>query len=269
MKPAPFDYVRPETLEEGLAALAERGEEAKVLAGGQSLVPALNMRLVRPAALIDINRVLDLANVASVDGMLVVGATVRQADPRLRSHPLLADALPHVGHFATRNRGTVCGSIAHGDAAAELPLCLVALGGRVVAASTRGRREIPADDYFLGPYTTSLAPDEIVVETVWPEAGDGTGFGAGFAFEELAQRRGDYALAMAAACVRGEELRVAVGSVVDRPTLLEVDPDYPGDSAAAQVEPWGSLHASPAYLRQLVRVLVDRAVARARERAAA
>jgi 2-furoyl-CoA dehydrogenase FAD binding subunit len=264
VKPAPLEYIRPESLEEVVSALAERGEDGKVLAGGQSLVPALNMRLLRPSLVVDVNRVGGLSSVATEKGALTVGATVRQADPRLLAHGVLAEALPHVGHFVTRNRGTVCGSIAHADAAAELPVALVAVGGSVVAASTRGRREISAHELYLGPFTTALAPDEVLVETIWPQPADGDGF----AFEELAQRGGDYALCMACARVRGNELRVVVGAVTDRPTVLEVDPEHPGESAAAQVQPWGSIHASPAYLKQLVRVLVDRAAARARELAA-
>jgi CO/xanthine dehydrogenase FAD-binding subunit len=264
VKPPPFEYVRPESLTEALSALGERGEDAKVLAGGQSLVPALNMRLLRPGTLVDVNRVHGLDTVDRRRDALVVGATVRQADPRLRAHAVLDAVLPHVGHTVTRNRGTVCGSVAHADSAAELPLALLACGGSVVAASTRERREIAAEELFLGPYTTALEPDELLVETIWPlpVAGDG------FAFEELAQRGGDFALCMAAARVRGDDLRVVVGSVTPTPTQLEVDPERPGESAAEQVEPWGSLHASPPYLRQLVRVLVDRAVRRAREAAA-
>jgi carbon-monoxide dehydrogenase medium subunit len=261
VKPAPFAYARPETLDEALALLGK--DDAKVLAGGQSLVPALNMRLLRPALLVDVNRTAGLDGVDESNRALRIGATVRQADTRLHTHPLLAEVLPHVGHTVTRNRGTVCGSIAHADSAAELPLALLAVGGSAVVASTRDRREIPADELFLGPYTTALAPDELIVETVWPVPDDHDGF----AFEELAQRGGDYALCMAAARVRGDELRVVVGSVTPAPTVLEVDPDHPGASAADQVEPWGSIHASPTYLRNLVRVLVDRAVARARERA--
>lgn len=264
MKPAPFDYVRPESLEDALAALAGGGDDSKVLAGGQSLVPALNMRLLRPTLLVDVNRVPGLDGVADGSGALQIGAVVRQADPRLRAHPTLAAVLPHVGHTVTRNRGTVGGSIAHADAAAELPLALVAIGGSVVAASVRGRREIRADELFLGPYTTALAPDELLVETVWPVLGESDGF----AFEEVAQRGGDFALCMAAAYVRAETMRVVVGSVTPMPTMLEVDPEHPGESAASQVEPWGSMHASPDYLRQLVRVLVDRVVARAGSEAA-
>jgi CO/xanthine dehydrogenase FAD-binding subunit len=264
VKPAPFEYVRADSLDAALAALAESGDEAKVLAGGQSLVPALNMRVLRPAVLVDVNRVSPLEGVERREGALAVGATVRQADLRLLQHRVLAEVLPHVGHTVTRNRGTVGGSIAHADAAAELPLALVVCEGSVVAASSRGRREIAASDLFLGPYTTALAADELLVETVWPLPADGDGF----AFDELAQRGGDFALCMAAARVRGDELRVVVGSVTPTPTAIEVDPERPGESAAEQVEPWGSIHAAPAYLRHLVRVLVDRAVARAREHAA-
>jgi CO/xanthine dehydrogenase FAD-binding subunit len=262
MKPAPFEYVRAESVEHAVTALA--GEDAKVLAGGQSLVPALNMRLVRPATLVDINAVGGLDNVSSRDGALVVGALVRQADARLREHPLLREALPHVGHFVTRNRGTVCGSVAHADAAAELPLCLVLLGGAVRARSAHGTREIAADAFFRTHFTTALEPGELVLETVWPLPGNGWGY----AFCETSPRHGDYALCMAAAAASDGDLRVAVGAVTDRPRLLAVDPHEPGESAASQVEPWGHVHAPAEYQRQLVRVLVDRAVSRARERAA-
>jgi CO/xanthine dehydrogenase FAD-binding subunit len=264
VKPAPFRYERPETVDEVVALLAEHGDEAKVLAGGQSLVPALNMRVARPAVLVDINRVAGLDRIET-NGSVAVGATVRQADPRLLAHPLLAEALPFVGHYVTRNRGTVCGSLAHADPAAELPLCLALLGGSVRAVSARGARELAAGDFFSDvPFQTTLEPDELVVGASAPHATER----AGYAFDEFAQRRGDFALAMAGAIVADGELRVAIGAVVARPTLVDVDPARPGESAAAQVEPWGNLHASPAYLRQLVCVLVDRVVARARERAA-
>ena len=255
MKPAPFRYERPDTVEEAVSLLTEHGDEAKVLAGGQSLVPALNMRIARPAVIVDVNRL----PLGRVDGGRV-GALVRQADPRLLDHPLLAEAIPFVGHFVTRNRGTVAGSLAHADASAELPLCLALLGGSIV--TSRGR-EVAAEELFVTHWTTALEPTELVVETVWPEPEAGVGY----AFCELAQRHGDFALCAAAAAVGNGETRVAVGAVVDRPTVLEVDPDAPGESAAAQVDPYGNLHASAEYLRSLVRVLVDRAVARARERA--
>jgi 2-furoyl-CoA dehydrogenase FAD binding subunit len=172
----------------------------------------------------------------------------------------VSECVPYVGQFVTRNRGTIGGSIAHADASAELPLALLVLGGSVVAQSTRGRRTIGANDFFVTHYTSSLEPDELVVETTWPRPEPGRGY----AFEELAQRRGDYALCMVAASARGNEVTVGIGSVVDRPTLIEVDPERPGESAAEQVEPADGLHASGRYLRQLVRVLTERAVQRAR-----
>jgi CO/xanthine dehydrogenase FAD-binding subunit len=266
MKPAPFLYRRPESLDEALALLREHGDEAKVLAGGQSLVPLLNMRLARPEVLVDLNRVGGLDHIEA-NGDVRIGALVRQRELERSPLPLVTEALPHVGHLVTRNRGTVGGSIAHGDAAAELPLCLTVLGGTVVVRSAAGERRIPAEEFFVSHFTTRLAPDELVVETVWPVLDDGWSF----AFEELAQRRGDFALSMAACALRVEngrvaEARVGVGSVVDRPTLLETDlvgsVPAPGFLQAA-VEPFGSMHASAAYLRHLTVVLVERAVLRA------
>jgi CO/xanthine dehydrogenase FAD-binding subunit len=254
VKPVPFRYARPESVEEAVALLAEHGEGAKVLAGGQSLVPMLNMRLARPSVLVDVNR-LPLGEVTRENGSWRVGALVRQADRRLLEIPLLAECLPHVGHFVTRNRGTVGGSVAHADAAAELPLALTALGGSIV---TSAGRTVPAEEFFVTHFTTALEPGELLVETLWPAAGPGHRY----AFEEVAQRHGDFALCMAAAVAGPDGLQVALGSVVDRPTLLAVDPERPGESAAEQVEPWGNLHASADYLRHLVHVLVDRVVER-------
>jgi CO/xanthine dehydrogenase FAD-binding subunit len=263
VKPAPFRYERPSTLEEAVALLAEHGDEAKVIAGGQSLVPVLNFRLVRPAVLVDVNRV---AGLDRVEGERV-GATVRQND--FRGVPLAEQALPFVGHFTTRNRGTVGGSIAHADASAELPLCLLVLGGSV---RTSKGRTLAADEFFVSHFTTALQPDELLVETIWPAA-DGV-----VAFEEFALRHGDFALSMCACSVRVEDgvvrdARVGVGSVVDRPTLLDLDLVGSGASAetareagaraAALVDPPGNLHASPAYLKHLTGVVVERALARA------
>ena len=285
MKPAPFDYVRPESLDEALEQLAAAGEDAKVLAGGQSLVPVLNMRLLRPTMVVDLGRVPGLDTLESRNGSVAVGALVTQRtleDSALTRHrlPLVAEALPHVGHFVTRNRGTVGGSIAHADAAAELPLCLAVLGGSVVVESQNGRREIPATEFFVTHFTTTLAPGELVVETLWP-APAGTW---GFAFEEFSQRRGDFALSAAAVALRVEDGRVAeacigLASVVDKPTLLvetglvgnAVDAELAHDTAelaAASIEVWDGLHASAAYLRQLTRVCVERALLRAWETAA-
>jgi len=277
MKPPPFEYVRARSLEEALAALAEGGEDAKPIAGGQSLVPALNLRLVRPSVLVDVNDA-GLGEV-SANGDVRVGATVRQAaisnDDRI--HPLVRQALPFVGHFVTRNRGTVGGSIAHADGAAELPLCLVVLDGAVAAASRGGRREIAAADFFVTHFATTLAQGELVVETLWPRAAQGEAS----AFEELALRHGDFAQSMAAVVLRFDagrivQARVAVGAVTDRPTrLVEVEALLVGSSgveaaadagalAATLVDPPSTTHASAAYLRALTGTLVARAVERAR-----
>jgi CO/xanthine dehydrogenase FAD-binding subunit len=254
VKPAPFEYARPESVAEAVALLSE-DEDAKALAGGQSLVPVLNMRLLRPSLLVDLARVPGLDGIESRNGSVAVGARVTQralqASPLVP--PLVAEALPYVGHFVTRNRGTVGGSIAHADAAAELPLCLVVLGGSVVT----DRRTIPAEEFFLGHFTTSLEPGEIVVETLWPSLD-----GWRFAFEEFAQRRGDYGLSVVAVALRIEdgavaESRIGLASVTDRPTLVA------GPDAVDSLDLWGNLHASADYLRNLTRVLVERAVSRA------
>jgi CO/xanthine dehydrogenase FAD-binding subunit len=273
VKPAPFLYQRPESLDEALALLHEHGDEAKVLAGGQSLVPLLNMRLARPSVLVDLNRATGLDGI-DANGSVRVGALVRQRELEAVPLPLVAEALPYVGHFVTRNRGTVGGSIAHADAAAELPVCLTVLGGSVVARSTTGEREIGADEFFVTHFTTALRPDELLVETIWPSP---TG-GWGFAFEELAHRHGDYALSMAACALRVEdgqvaEARVGVGSVVERPTLLQaelsgraVTPEVARElreTVAREVAPFANLHASAAYQRHLTGVLVERALLRA------
>jgi aerobic carbon-monoxide dehydrogenase medium subunit len=273
MKPAPFDYVRAESLEEALAALEEGGPDAKPIAGGQSLVPALTMRLVRPSVLVDLNR-------AGLDGMtangeLRIGATTRQAALAGHEavHPLVRRALPFVGHFVTRNRGTVGGSIAHADGAAELPLCLVALDGVVVAEGPDGRREIAAEEFFVTHFLTSLRPGELVVETAWPLAAAAEAS----AFEELALRTGDFAQSMVAVVLRRVdgvvvEARVAVGAITDRPTRLRgVEGLLVGTSgndaaadagalAARLVDPPSTTHASARYLRELTGTLTARAI---------
>jgi CO/xanthine dehydrogenase FAD-binding subunit len=270
MKPPPFEYVRPESLDDALSFL---DEDAKPLAGGQSLVPMLNMRLVRPTRLVDLNRIAGLDRIAGENGSVRIGALVRQRELEDCAIPLVREALPHVGHFVTRNRGTVGGSLAHADAAAELPLCLTVLGGSVVARSAGGEREVAAEDFFVTHFTTALAPDELVVDTVWPARR-----GWGFAFEELSQRHGDFGLGMAAAALRVEdgrvaEARVGIGSVVDRPTLVETSlageavtvelARETGRRAAERLELFDNLHASAEYQRRLTAVLVERAVLRA------
>ena len=278
MKPPPFRYVVARSLEEALSELAGE-EDAKPLAGGQSLVPALNLRLVRPSLLVDLER----AGLGGIEadgaGAVRVGATVLQADLERSSlaHPLVRDALPHVGHVATRNRGTVGGSIAHADGGAELPLCLTALGGVAVVEGPSGRREIAPDDLFVTHFTTTIGPGELLVETRWPSPHPGEGS----AFEELALRAGDYALVAVAVVLRREDgvardVRIAAGAVVDRPTLLAeaasalegraVDAEAAreaGVRAAAAVDPVETMHASVPYLRHVTAALVERAVARA------
>jgi carbon-monoxide dehydrogenase medium subunit len=281
VKPVAFDFIAARSLEEALEALG-RDEDAKPIAGGQSLVPALNMRLVRPTLLVDLNR----AGLDAIgeNGVMRIGATVRQAvalqDERV--HPLLREALPFVGHFVTRNRGTIGGSVAHADGSAEIPLCLAVLGGTVVVEGAGGRREIAPEDFFVTHYLTTLAPGELVVETVWPRPASGEGW----AFEEFALRAGDFALAMAAVALRRDgdvarDVRIGVGAVCDRPMLRSgcaaavegnaVDDALAreaGELAAAAVEPAGSIHATPAYLRHVTARLVERALLRAWERAA-
>jgi len=279
VKPAPFRYVAAHSLEEAVAALAEGGEDAKPLAGGQSLVPALNLRLLRPELLVDLNRA-GLGGIERKNGTIRVGATTRQAELQRSPHvhPLVREALPFVGHVATRNRGTVGGSVAHADGAAELPLCLVALGGEVVTEGPAGRRTLAAEDLFVTHYTTTLQPAELLVETLWPapDTAERT------AFEELALRAGDYALSMVAVVVRpdGDAVRgarVVVGAVTERPTVLtavgslldgnELSDELirgAGALAATLVDPPGGIHASSAYLRHLTGVLVERALARVR-----
>lgn len=268
MKPAPFLYERPTSVEETVALLREHGDEAKVLAGGQSLVPLLNLRLSRPAVLVDINHVEGLDRHEGG----VVGATVRQRG--FAGVPLVALALPFVGHLVTRNRGTIGGSIAHADASAELPLCLVVLDGTV---RTSAGRELRGEEFFVSHYTTLLEPDELLLETTWPQGG-----AVGFA--EFALRHGDFALA-ACACSLGivdgtiVEARVGVGAVVERPTLLDLDlegaPATPetareaGARATALVDPFGNQHATAAYLRSLTGTVVERALTQAFGQAAA
>ena len=292
MKPPPFRYLRPASLEEALATLAAHGDEAKVLAGGCSLVPMLNMRLARPEVLVDVNGIDGLAEVRTDNGTVTTGAMLRQSalerSPELRrALPLAAACAPYIGHFVTRNRGTVGGSVAHADARGELPLALLTLGGSVLAQSQRGRRRIAAEDLFLSHFTSALAPDELLSEVHWPTAGPGCGYG----FAETAQRHGDYALAMAACALRRrngtvDEVRLGLGAVADRPLLAteaagvlagyELDGPAGDDPvaeaarlAAAAAEPFEDLHASVAYRRHLVRVLSEQVIRRAWESAAA
>ncbi|MGD9526286.1 FAD binding domain-containing protein [Pseudonocardia sp.] len=300
MKPAPFAYVRPGTLDGVLAELA--GEDAKVLAGGQSLVPVLAMRLGAPATLVDVTAVPELHELAAgvADGgggrrVLRIGAAVRQRAVErsavAREVPLLGMALPFVGHRELRSRGTVCGSLAHADPAAELPAVAACLDAVLEIAGPSGRRRVPADGFFAGFMTTALAEDEVLVAVELPVAGPGEGFG----FAEIARRHGDFALAGVATRVRVDSAgavtgaRLAAFGVSDRPLTCDVTAlvaDGPGgadgadgtderalrevlgDVVAGMVDTAGDGHASAGYRRRLLRVLAARELAAARRRAA-
>jgi carbon-monoxide dehydrogenase medium subunit len=269
VKPAAFAYRTVETVEEAVAVLAELGEDAKVLAGGQSLVPLLNLRLARPSALVDVGRVAALSGI-SANGVLRFGATTRQADA-LRSPlvatraPLLAEALRHVGHPATRSRGTVGGSIAHADPAAELPAVLLALDGEAIVASGKAERPIPAAALFLGPFTTALGEGELLTEL---RLGDPPA-GARHGFAEIARRRGDFALAGAAVVVAPGHARVALFAVgpsafraaeAERALLEGAGAAETAALAAAAAEPSDDAHATAAYRREAARVATLRAL---------
>lgn len=270
MKPAAFDYLRADQADVAVAALARHGEDARILAGGQSLMAVLNMRLANPALLIDISRSRPMAAVEVANGQLRIGAAATQASvhgrPGLATElPLLALAFPHISHFQIRNRGTVAGSIAHADPSAELPLCLLALEGEVVLRRARGRRVVKAADFFTGMLLTARAPDELLEEVRFPLAKSGTGFG----FEEFSMRHGDFAVCAVAVVADGQRLRIAVGGVADRPTAR----DFPLLQGSALDDALNELawslqardepQASAQLRRQLVRTLGRRAVLQA------
>jgi 2-furoyl-CoA dehydrogenase FAD binding subunit len=262
MKPAAFDYIRAESTEEILHLLAEYGEDARILAGGQSLMAALNMRLTQPRVLIDISRVEALSTIRVNRGRMQLGAAVTQRATEMvvrdeSTVPLLAQALPHLGHFQTRSRGTVCGSVAHADPSAELPLCLATLGGSVELRSRRRRRRIPAGEFFKGVLTTSRQPDELIESVRFPLADKHTRYG----FVEFSMRHGDFALVALAATVSKDEVRLGIGGVADRP-WVETLPTSSGTDLDAALEDlaWklgaqDDQHASARYRRHLVRTL--------------
>jgi 2-furoyl-CoA dehydrogenase FAD binding subunit len=270
MKPQAFDYARPDSAAEAIALLADAGEDARILAGGQSLMAVLNLRLAQPSVLIDIARLPDLDYVRSDGGRLVIGAAATQGSVEWRAGlarevPLLAQAFPQISHFQIRNRGTVCGSIAHADPSAELPLALLALGGDVVLHSRRGRRTVVADDFFQGMLMTARAPDELVEEVRYPLAQDGLRY----AFEEFSGRHGDFAVCAVAAVVGADSIRLAVGGVSDRPRLKTwprlggADLDGAINDFAWELGARDDHHASAKFRRQLVRHLGRTAIDRA------
>jgi CO/xanthine dehydrogenase FAD-binding subunit len=249
VKPPPFAYHAPTTVDDVCSLLGSQ-EDAKVLAGGQSLVPLLNFRLARPRHLVDINRVADLDRIYQRDGGIAVQALARQAeveDSQIVSRlcPLLTAAVRLVAHRVIRNRGTVCGSLAHADPASELPAVLLALGGHVIARSVRGERLIAAEQLFKGVFETALAPDELLVEAWFPETVDP------FAILEESRRHGDFALA---GVVRAGA-NLALFGVAPTPVLADrQDP-------TAGLQPSGDLEATPEFRLHLVRVLTEKAFA--------
>lgn len=287
MKPPKFDYLRPATVEDAIAALLEAGGEGKIIAGGQSLVPMLNFRLLSPSVLIDINRIKALDYVRELPGGgLQIGALTRhhtlETSPLVkRLFPVLNAAMAHVAHLAIRNRGTIGGSITHADPAAELPLMMVLLDTRIGIVSPRGRREVEAAEFFVAALTSAVEEDEIVTDIALPALPAG----AGWAFEEVARRSGDFALAAVGVILvveggRITEARIGVMGVGDTPmrigdaeaalfdeTCDEATLDAAVHAVRAAVEPATDLHASADYRRHLVGVLVRRAIGIAWRRA--
>lgn len=262
MKPAPFDYIRATERDEVLAHLHETGDQARILAGGQSLVPMLSMRLAKPALLVDVMHVEALSRIEATDAGIRVGAGVRQAkllewarrDPRL---PLLARALPWVGHAQTRNRGTVVGSVAHADPSAEQPLCLLTLGGTLQLRHKRKARSIPASEFFVGMMATARGDTELVESVTFPVAQPGTGY----AFREVGRRHGDFAIVACAAVATDKGVRLGIGGVADIPTVRDLplpgasDFDDALNQYAWDLDARDDLHATARYRRELVRRL--------------
>lgn len=283
MKPPPFRYVAPRSLEEAVYVLAERSEDAKVLAGGQSLVPLMNLRLASPAVLVDLNPLRELGYVRPADGAIAIGAMTRHhdvaTDPVLAARaPIVAAAAALIGYPAIRYRGTIGGSLAHADPVSEMPCVATALEAVMVATGPAGRREIPADGFFRGPFTTALEPSEVLTEVRFPAAGRAEGC----AFEEFARKTGDYPLVAVAARIRldGERVeraRIALAGVGPRPVRavaaesLVTGADG-GDavlSAAAHAtsESVDRTRDDPGYRQQLARTLTERALRSALDRA--
>jgi CO/xanthine dehydrogenase FAD-binding subunit len=280
MKPAAFDYYRPDSVAETTSLLSELRENATLLAGGMTLGPMLNLRMLRPQAVVDISRLDTIKSVTGNGNLVVTGSGMVQQDalmsPVLRREvPLLSLALPHVGHFQTRNRGTLGGSVAHADPSAEIPLCLAVTGGHVVLASRRRERRIPARDFFVGALTTERQPDEMIVALEWPRAPSD----AGHAFEEIAQRHGDFAIAAAACQLRTDRggrlsgLSLGLGGVESRPVALDVTAfigrpvseaiaDLP-EQAIATLDPIEDHSASAEFRIDLARALIRRVLQKA------
>ena len=286
MKPAAFDYVAAETLDEAVSALARAGGDGKILAGGQSLLPMLNFRLLRPSILIDINRIRDLGHVDATADVVRIGALTRhhalETSPLIKAHlPIMTAAMQHVAHLAVRNRGTIGGSLSHADPAAELPMMAVLLDAKIKIRSLHGRRVAEARCFFTGSLTTDLKDDEIVTDVEFPRLLPNTGW----AFEEVARRAGDFALAAVGVTMSvhngtADRVRIGMTGVGETPLRAsEAEGLLAGKAVDAQaleaaasaieaaVEPNTDLHASADYRRFLVGALARRAISVAWQRA--
>lgn len=286
MKPSAFSYAAPLSMDECLSLKAAHGEDARFIAGGQSLMPLMNLRMLRPSVVIDLRRVPDLSRWRRDGDTVAIGPLLRQRalehDSGLAAHlPVLAEAVLQIGHPTTRNRGTIVGSLCHADPAAEIPVCAVLLRGEVVLASRSGRRTLPVADFVDGALSTSIGDDELVEELRLPVAAPRTGY----AFLEIARRHGDFALVSVAVSVSIAEdgrighARAAIGGLGDAPSGVDIDElagAAPGRVAAfadagrriaATLDPPTDLHATAAYRRAIAGILVERALASATARA--
>lgn len=282
MKPAPFDYVAPTTIEEACRVLADAGGGATIIAGGQTLMPLLNLRMSQPFIIVDINRIPELKGVSRAEGGTRIGAATRQCDAltdaTLAEHlPVLVEALSHVGHYQTRNRGTVGGSVALGEPAAEMPATAVALGATIEIRSTGGTRTVPADEFYIGPYMTALEPDELVTSIHYPDWPQGHVT----LFREVAQRPGDFALVgmVGALAMDGDSVaRAGLGWFGMGPTpirarqaeqalvgqaLSGIDPQAIAELAIADTAPFDDTHASAEYRRTVGRRIFAKTLATA------
>lgn len=287
MKPAPFRYYDPESVERALELLAEQGDDAKVLAGGQSLVPMMNLRLARPACLIDLNRVSALSYLREEEGVLVIGAMTRQRTVETSEligarNPLLVEATEHIGHPTIRNRGTVGGSLAHADPAAEWPALALAMNATMILRSVHGERQVQAREFFVGPLTTCLEPTEILAEVRVPNLPSG----AGWSFLELSRRFGDFALVGVAVWLKAEagvctDAAIALTGMGDGPVravsgeamlkgerLSEILIEQTARAVSQGLEAQSDLHASADYRRNVAQVLMRRGLAVAQKRLA-
>jgi len=271
MKPKSFDYLKVSSTEEAVTALSQGGEDARIIAGGLSLMPMLNFRLAEPEILIDISKIESLSYIREVGNKIEIGAAIRQADLMKwdgldRQLPLVAAACPYIGHYQTRAKGTVCGSLVHADPSSELPLCLAVLEGEVDLQSTKGKRTLKASEFQTGMLSTAKQSDEMVVAARYPVARTGEGY----AFAEMAQRRGDFAIVALAAIANANHIKLGIGGVADSPTVREWEM-LEGDSLddalnefAWDLGGYDDIHATGRYRRELVRRLGRRVIEEAK-----